>query len=147
MVIDDHVNFMDRNPLAGPNDDRLGPRFPDMSAPYDRVLGDQAMEIARESNFACHRGTYVGVLGPNYETRAEIRMLRNWGDAVGMSTVPEVIAAVHGGLKVLGLSTITNFCSPDLVQAAHGDGVVAAANAARDKLLAIVRGVVGGFAS
>jgi purine-nucleoside phosphorylase len=147
MVIDDQVNLMDRNPLAGPNDERLGPRFPDMSAPYDRVLGDQALSIARNNDFVCHRGTYIGVLGPNYETRAEIRMLRRWGDAVGMSTVPEVIAAVHGGLKVLGLSTITNVCSPDSVQAAHGDGVVAAANAARDKLLAIVRGVVGGFAS
>ena len=90
MVIDDHINFMNRNPLVGVNDDRLGPRFPDMSAPYDRELGDRALAIAREHDFACHRGTYIGVLGPNYETRAEIRMLRNWGDAVGMSTVPEV---------------------------------------------------------
>lgn len=147
MVIDDHVNLMDRNPLVGPNDDRLGPRFPDMSAPYDRALGDRAMAIAREHNFVCHRGTYIGVLGPNYETRAEIRMLRQWGDAVGMSTVPEVTAAVHAGLRVLGLSTITNVCNPDRLQPAHGDSVVAAAHAVKDKLLAIVRGVTSGLAS
>jgi purine-nucleoside phosphorylase len=147
MIIDDHVNFMDRNTLVGPNDDRLGPRFPDMSAPYDRRLSEMALAIARETNFACHRGTYIGVLGPNYETRAEIRMLRNWGDAVGMSTVPEVIAAVHCGLKVLGLSTITNVCNPDRVQPAHGEAVVAAAHAVKDKLLAIVRGVTTSLAS
>jgi purine-nucleoside phosphorylase len=146
MVIDDHVNFINRNPLIGANDESLGPRFPDMSAPYDRVLGDQALAIARREKFTCRRGTYIGVLGPNYETRAEIRMFRHWGDAVGMSTVPEVIAAVHGGLRVLGLSTITNVCSPDKVQAAHGDDVVAAANAARDKLSAIVRGIISNFA-
>lgn len=146
MVIDDHVNWMDRNPLVGPNDDRIGPRFPDMSAPYDRALGEIALELARQHNFVCHRGTYVGVLGPNYETRAEIRMLRNWGDAVGMSTVPEVIAAVHGGLNVLGLSTITNACNPDRAQPAHGEAVVAAAHAVQHKLLAIVQGVISSFA-
>jgi purine-nucleoside phosphorylase len=80
MVIDDHINFMNRNPLVGVNDDRLGPRFPDMSAPYDRRLGDQALAIARRQDFACHRGVYIAVLGPNYETRAEIRMLRFMGE-------------------------------------------------------------------
>ena len=138
LVIDDHVNFMNRHPLVGTNDERFGPRFPDMSEPYDRALGDAALAAARRHNFVCHRGTYIGVLGPNYETRAEIRMLRRWGDAVGMSTVPEVIAAVHAGMKVLGLSTITNVSSPDAPQAASGAGVVAAAAAASGKVRAIV---------
>ncbi len=142
MVIDDHINLMDRNPLVGVNEERLGPRFPDMSAPYDRELGDRALAIARERDFTCHRGTYIGMLGPNYETRAEIRMLRRWGDAVGMSTVPEVIVAVHAGLRVLGLSTITNACSPDVRHVAAHEDVVATANSACDKLLSIVTGVL-----
>jgi purine-nucleoside phosphorylase len=142
MVIDDHINFLNRNPLIGVNDDRLGPRFPDMSSPYDRKLGDQALAIARKQDFVCHRGTYIAMLGPTYETRAEIRMLRSWGDAVGMSTVPEVIVAAHAGLRVLGLSTITNVCSPDIPHTTSGDEVVATANTASDKLLAIVRGIV-----
>jgi purine-nucleoside phosphorylase len=146
MVIDDHVNLLNRNPLVGINDDRLGPRFPDMSSPYDRELGDQALAIAREHDFVCHRGTYIGMLGPNYETRAEIRMLRRWGDAVGMSTVPEVIVAVHARLRVLGLSTITNICSPDVPHTASGDSVVATANAASDRLSAIVTGIVAEYA-
>ena len=146
MVIDDHVNLLNRNPLFGVNDDRLGPRFPDMSAPYDRELIEKGLEIAREHNFVCHRGTYVGVLGPNYETRAEIRMLRPWGDAVGMSTVPEVIVAAHAGLRVLGLSTITNVCSPDVPHTASGDDVVATASAASARLCPIVTGIVAEYA-
>lgn len=143
MVIDDHINLLCRNPLIGVNDDRLGPRFPDMSAPYDRKLSDRALAIARRSNFACHRGVYVAVLGPNYETRAEIRMLRHLGgDAVGMSTVPEVIVAAHAALRVLGLSTITNVCSPDVSHTTSGEEVVATANASKDKLRAIVDGVI-----
>ena len=142
MVIDDHLNLMDRNPLAGPNDDRLGPRFPDMSAPYDRRLADTALAIARKHDIPCHFGTYIGVLGPNYETRAEIRMLRQWGDAVGMSTVPEVIAAVHANLRILGLSTITNLCSPDIRHFASHVQVVATANAASTRLQSIVEGVI-----
>jgi purine-nucleoside phosphorylase len=143
MVIDDHVNLMNRNPLVGVNDDSLGPRFPDMSAPYDRRLGEQALTIARRAGFACHRGVYIAMLGPTYETRAEIRMLRYLGgDAVGMSTVPEAIVAAHAGLRVLGLSTITNVCSPDVPHATSGEEVVATANAAREKLRAIVTSVV-----
>ena len=100
MVIDDHINLMGANPLIGINDDRLGPRFPDMSEPYDRQLGQVALEIARRENFACHRGVMVAVSGPNLETRAEYRFLRQVGaDVVGMSTVPEVIVAVHAGLS------------------------------------------------
>ena len=143
MVIDDHINLMNRNPLVGVNDDRLGPRFPDMSAPYDRRLGDRALAMARREDFACHRGVYVGMLGPTYETRAEIRMLRYiGGDAVGMSTAPEAIVAAHAGLRVLGLSTITNVCSPDRPHATSGEEVVATAETAGDKLRAIVEGVI-----
>jgi len=143
MVIDDHINFMNRNPLVGVNDDRLGPRFPDMSAPYDRRLGERALAVARCENFVCHRGVYIAMLGPMYETRAEIRMLRFLGgDAVGMSTVPEVLVACHAGLRVLGLSTITNVCSPDVPHIASGEAVVAMAETARNKLRAIVAGVV-----
>jgi purine-nucleoside phosphorylase len=143
MVIDDHINLLNRNPLVGVNDDRLGPRFPDMSAPYDRRLSDCALAIARRHHFVCHRGVYIAMLGPTYETRAEIRMLRSLGgDAVGMSTVPEVIVAAHTGLRVLGLSTITNVCSPDVPHSTSGEEVVATAETARDKLRAIVAGVI-----
>jgi purine-nucleoside phosphorylase len=143
MVIDDHINLLNRNPLVGINDDRLGPRFPDMSSPYDRRLGDRALTIARREGFVCHRGVYIAMLGPSYETRAEIRMLRFFGgDAVGMSTVPEVIVAAHAGIRVLGLSTITNVCSPDVRHVTTGEEVVAMAETAREKLRAIVTGIV-----
>jgi purine-nucleoside phosphorylase len=143
MVIDDHINFMNRNPLVGVNDDRLGPRFPDLSAPYDRGLGDRVLAIARRENFACYRGVYIAMLGPTYETRAEIRMLRRMGgDAVGMSTVPEAIVAAHSGLRVLGLSTITNVCSPDVPHTTSGEEVIATAETAREKLKSIVTGIV-----
>src|SRR3954471_10081328 len=143
MVIEDHVNLLNRNPLVGVNDERLGPRFPDMSSPYDRRLGERALAVARRHDFVCHCGVYVAMLGPTYETRAEIRMLRYFGgDAVGMSTVPEAIVAVHGGLRVLGLSTITNICSPDKQVTTSGHEVIATAETAREKLLAIVSGIV-----
>jgi purine-nucleoside phosphorylase len=147
MVIDDHINLLNRNPLVGANDERLGPRFPDMSAPYDRRLSDQALAIARRQDFCCHRGTYIGMLGPNYETRAEIRMLRRWGDAVGMSTVPEVIVAAHSNLRVLGLSTITNVCSPDVRKSASHADVVASADGAAAKLRSIVAGLLSSLAA
>jgi purine-nucleoside phosphorylase len=143
MVIDDHINLLNRNPLVGINDDALGPRFPEMNSPYDPELIERALAIARRENFTCHRGVYIAMLGPTYETRSEIRMLRFFGgDAVGMSTVPEVIVAAHAGLRVLGLSTITNVCSPDVAHIASGEAVVAMAETARDKLKAIVAGVV-----
>jgi purine-nucleoside phosphorylase len=143
MVIDDHINLLNHNPLVGINDDELGPRFPDMGAPYDRRLGDQALAIARRHDFVCHRGVYAAMLGPTYETRAEIRMLRYFcADAVGMSTIPEVIVAIHAGLRVLGLSTITNICSPDKRVTTDGHEVIATAETAREKLLAIVSGIV-----
>jgi purine-nucleoside phosphorylase len=143
MVIDDHINQLNRNPLVGVNDDELGPRFPDMGAPYDRRLGDRALAIARKHDFVCHRGVYAAMLGPTYETRAEIRMLRYFqADAVGMSTVPEAIVAVHAGRRVLGLSTITNVCSPDKQVTTSGHEVIATAETAREKLQAIVTGII-----
>ena len=110
MLIKDHINFSGRNPLIGPNDDDIGPRFPDMSNAYDREMRRQLKQLAAKHGIALPEGVYLMVLGPNFETAAEIRAFRILGaDAVGMSTVPEVIAAVHAGVKVLAVSAITNF--------------------------------------
>jgi len=147
MLIEDQINFLFDNPLVGVNDDRLGPRFPDMSAPYDRELMQVAVEIARRENIVLHQGVYMAMLGPTYETRAEYRMVRQLGgDAAGMSTVPEVLAARHAGMRVLGLSLITNIGtnigSPDAPAATSGHDVLAAAATAAGKLTKIVRGVI-----
>jgi purine-nucleoside phosphorylase len=143
MVIDDHINLMGDNPLVGVNDDRLGPRFPDMSAPYTPELIDVALEVARRENFVAHRGVTVAVTGPNLETRAEYRFLHQIGaDVVGMSTVPEVIVAVHAGLRVFGLSVVTDMCFPDALKPANIDEIIAQANAAQPKLRALVLGVL-----
>ena len=143
MVIDDHINLMNDNPLVGINDERLGPRFPDMSAPYTPALIDQALEVAREENFVAHRGVYVAVTGPNLETRAEYRFLRGIGaDVVGMSTVPEVIVAVHAGMQVLGISVITDMCLPDALEVATVEKILAVARSAEPKLRAIVTAAV-----
>jgi purine-nucleoside phosphorylase len=143
MVIDDHINLLGGNPLIGINDDNLGPRFPDMSCPYDPQLVDCAMEIARRENFVAHRGVYVAVTGPNLETRAEYRFLRTIGaDVVGMSTVPEVIVAVHANMRVLGLSVITDMCFPDALEPANIDLILTAAAESEPKLRAIVLGVL-----
>ena len=147
MVIDDHINLIGSNPLVGINDDRLGPRFPDMARPYDPALIDKAMEIARRENFAAHKGVFVAVLGPNLETRAEYRFLRMIGaDAVGMSTVPEVIVAVHCGLRVLGLSIVTDVCFPDALQEVDVAEIIATANAAEPKLRKIILGILAELA-
>jgi purine-nucleoside phosphorylase len=143
MIMDDHINLMGANPLTGVNDDSLGPRFPDMSEPYDRQLIDRALEIARRENFVAHVGTYVAVAGPNYETRAELRFLRKiGGDAVGMSTVPEAIVAAHAGLRVLAISTITNECRPDTPSKTTGEEVVAIGATAEHKVRKIVMGIL-----
>ncbi|MCA9087084.1 MAG: purine-nucleoside phosphorylase [Planctomycetaceae bacterium] len=143
VVIDDQINLMGDNPLIGINDDRLGPRFPDMSAPYDRELGDVALEIARRQNFVAHRGVMVAVAGPNLETRAEYRFLRMVGaDIVGMSTIPEVIVAVHAGMRTIGLSVVTDLCLPDALKPANVPEIIAIANAAEPKLTALVSGVL-----
>jgi purine-nucleoside phosphorylase len=143
VVIEDHINLMGLNPLVGPNDDRLGPRFPDMIEPYDRGLQDLALEVALHSNIVARRGVYVAVVGPNLETRAEYRFLRGIGaDVVGMSTVPEVLVAVHSGLKVLGFSIVTDMCLPDALQPVRIEEIIAVANEAESKLRGIVRGVL-----
>jgi purine-nucleoside phosphorylase len=143
MVIEDHINLMHGNPLVGLNDERLGPRFPDMSAPYDRALRDCALAIARKENFVAHKGVYVAVTGPNLETRAEYRFLRTIGaDVVGMSTVPEVLVAVHAGMRVLGLSVVTDMCLPDALKPGNIEEILATAAAAEPKLRKIVLGVL-----
>jgi len=114
MIISDHINMMGDNPLIGPNVDDWGPRFPDMSNAYDKSLRELAKQVARELNIPVYEGVYVAVAGPNFETPAELRMFRALGaDAVGMSTVPEVIAAAHGGMKLLAISAITDRAVPD----------------------------------
>ena len=144
MVMEDHINLMSGNPLVGINDERLGPRFPDMSAPYDPALIDQALAIARREDFVAHRGVYVAVTGPNLEARAEYRFLRQIGaDVVGMSTVPEVLVAVHGGMRVLGLSVVTDMCLPDAIEPVSVPEILAVAAAAEPKLRKIVLGVLG----
>ena len=143
MLIADHVNLLGDNPLIGPNDDRLGPRFPDMSMPYDPGLRALAREVALAGGIALREGVYVAVAGPNLETRAEYRFLRALGaDVVGMSTVPEVIVAVHAGMRVLGLSIITDSCLPDALEPATVEEIIAVANRAEPALTAVVRGVV-----
>jgi purine-nucleoside phosphorylase len=143
MIIDDHINLMGDNPLVGVNDDRLGERFPDMSAPYTPELIEVALEVARKENFSAHRGVTVAVTGPNLETRAEYRFLRMIGaDVVGMSTVPEVIVAVHSKMRVFGLSVVTDMCLPDTLKPANIDEIIAHANAAQPKLRALVLGVL-----
>ncbi len=144
MVIDDHINLMGGNPLIGPNDERLGPRFPDMSRPYDPALVRRALEIARREDFVAHRGVYAAVTGPNLETRAEYRFLRTIGaDVVGMSTVPEVIVGVHAQMRNIGFSIITDMCLPDALEPAVLAEIIAVANAAEKKLRVIVRRLVG----
>ena len=141
MVIEDHINLMGLNPLIGVNDDRLGQRFPDMLHCYTPALIEKAMEIAR-AFLGCSQ-VRCFVTGPNLETRAEYRMLRNNGaDVVGMSTVPEVIVAVHAGLRVLGLSAVTDMCLPDALEPAHIETILKFAAVAEPKLRTIVRGVL-----
>jgi purine-nucleoside phosphorylase len=143
MLLADHINLLGDNPLIGPNDDRLGPRFPDLSATYDPALRALARAIATEQGIPLREGVYVAVAGPNLETRAEYRMLRAMGaDVVGMSTVPEVIVAVHAGMRVLGVSIITDMCIPETLEPASLDKILAVAARAEPHLSALVEGVV-----
>lgn len=145
MVIEDHINLLGGNPLIGINDDRLGPRFPDMCRAYTPELVDRALEVARRENFVAHRGVFVAVSGPNLETRAEYRFLRTIGaDCVGMSTVPECLAAVHSGMRVLGLSAITDVCFPDSLKPVDIKEILHAASICEPKLRKIVLGVLAG---
>ena len=139
VLIEDHINLLPGNPLIGPNDERLGPRFPDMCEPYDKKLLKRAAEIALEEKIRAHKGVYVAVAGPNLETRAEYRFLRAIGaDVVGMSTVPEVIVAVHAGLRVFAASIVTDRCLPDALEPAKLEDIIAVANAAEPKLTKLV---------
>ena len=143
MVIEDHINLLPANPLIGKNDDRLGPRFPDMCFAYDRALIALTRRVALEEKITCQQGVFVAVAGPNLETRAEYRFLRSIGaDVVGMSTVPEVIVGVHAGLRNLGFSIITDMCLPDALEPAKLEDILATANAAEKKLRVLVRRVV-----
>jgi purine-nucleoside phosphorylase len=143
VLIADHINLLGDNPLIGPNADELGPRFPDMSQPYDLALQTLAVDVALERKITLRRGVYVAVPGPNLETRAEYRMLRVMGaDVVGMSTVPEVIVAVHGGMRVMGVSIITDQCLPDALEPAKIEHIIATAGRAEPHLTALVEGVV-----
>lgn len=128
VIIDDHINLMPENPLRGANDDALGPRFPDMSAPYDRELMAIAEQSAQRLDLRYQKGVFVAVSGPNLETRAEYRMLRGMGaDVVGMSTVPEVIVAVHAGLRTVGFSIVTDLCDPDHLEPVQIEKILAVA--------------------
>ena len=143
MLIADHINMLGDNPLIGPNDDSLGARFPDMSEPYDAALRAMAREVALEQRLTLREGVYVAVSGPNLETRAEYRMLRALGaDVVGMSTVPEVIVAVHGGMRVLGLSIITDQCLPDALEPATMERILGVAARAEPGLTELVSAVL-----
>ena len=143
MLIEDHINHMGGNPLIGINDDRLGPRFPDMSQPYDHRLIREALRIARKSDIIAHQGVFVAVAGPNLETRAEYRFLRQIGaDVVGMSTVPEVIVAVHSSMRTVGFSVITDMCLPDALEAADVSKIIAIANEAEPRLTTLLTGVL-----
>ena len=143
VVIEDHINLMGDNPLIGPNDDTLGPRYPDMCAPYDRKLIDLALQEGLKAKARCHSGVYAAVSGPNLETRAEYRFLRAIGaDVVGMSVAPEVIVAVHAGMRVLGVAVVTDMCLPDALKPADIGEIIKVANAAEPKMSALVEKVI-----
>lgn len=139
MVISDHINLQPESPLRGRNDADMGPRFPDMSQPYDLKLVSKALQIAAEENITCHQGVYVSVTGPNLETRAEYKYLRIiGGDAVGMSTVPEVIVARHMNIPVFAISVLTDEGFPEVLQPVSLDEILATARAAEPKMTKIL---------
>ncbi len=143
MCITDHINLLGDNPLIGPNDDELGVRFPDMSEPYSAGLIALAEKVALENNIKMHQGVYASVPGPTLETRAEYRFLRLIGaDVVGMSTIPEVIAAVHMDMEVLGISVITDECFPDALEPVKMEDILAAADMAEPKMTQVMKGVL-----
>lgn len=143
MIITDHINLLGDNPLIGPNDDSLGPRFPDMSEPYDKTLITVAEQSALDLRIQVQKGVYVAMQGPNLETRAEYRFLRAIGaDAVGMSTIPEDIVAVHMGMQVLGFSILTDECFPDALQPVSLKQVLAVARKAEPRMTAVMKEVI-----
>jgi purine-nucleoside phosphorylase len=139
MAITDHINLLGDNPLIGSNDDRIGPRFPDMSEPYSRNLLDLVSKVAIDNKIRIEKGVYAAMSGPCLETRAEYRMLKILGaDVIGMSTVPEVIAAVHARMKVLGLSVVTDSCLPDALEAVDIKKIIAVADKAEPVLVKLI---------
>lgn len=144
MRIDDHINLIGDNPLRGPNLDELGPRFPDMSEPYDRGLGALADRVSLEAGIRLHVGIFVAVAGPNLETRAEYRFLRTIGaDVVGMSTVPEVIVARHANMRVLGVSIVTDECFPDALEPVDVETIIRVAGEAEPRMTRVIRETIG----
>jgi len=143
VLVDDQINFMGDNPLIGPNDEALGPRFPDMSQPFCPRLRQFAREVALEARIRLHEGVLVGVAGPNLETRAEYRAFRMLGaDIVTMSTIPEVLVANHAGMRVVALSTVTDTCLPDALKPADIREIIAVAQAAEPRLETLVLGIL-----
>lgn len=140
MLIDDHLNLMGANPLVGPNDESLGPRFPDMSRPYDVQFLKLAREVAQAEKLRVHEGVYAALTGPNLETRAEYRFLRTIGaDVVGMSTVPEVIVGVHAGMRILGISIVTDLCIPETLEKVDVETIIAVAREAGPRLARLLK--------
>jgi len=146
MIIEDHINLQMHNPLIGRNEEELGPRFPDMSEPYKLNLIDKALDIAAANHITCHKGVYVAVTGPNLETRAEYRFLRIiGGDAVGMSTVPEVIVANHMGLPVFAISVLTDEGFPDALVPVSVEEIIKVAHDAEPKMTLILKELIAGL--
>jgi len=146
MIIEDHINLQPHNPLIGRNEVELGPRFPDMSEPYRHDMIKKGLEIAKENNITCHQGVYVAVSGPNLETRAEYKFLRIiGGDAVGMSTVPEVIVANHMGLPVFAISVLTDEGFPDTLSPVSVDDILAIAHQAEPKMTLVLKNLIAGL--
>jgi purine-nucleoside phosphorylase len=143
MIVKDHINLFPEHPLRGPNDERLGTRFPDMSQPYDHALIEFARKIAAENNIVVRTGVYIGLQGPTFETPAEYKWLHTiGGDAVGMSTVPEVIVARHGGMRVFAISVITDLGITDVPVIITHEEVLEAAHHAAPKLAALITGII-----
>ncbi|RKD34548.1 purine-nucleoside phosphorylase [Thermohalobacter berrensis] len=143
MIINDHINLTGDNPLIGPNDEELGPRFPDMSNAYDKELIKLAVKVAEKQNIEIEKGVYTAISGPNYLSKAELRMLMKIGsDALGMSTVPEVIVARHSGLRVLGIACVTDMAIPDTLESISHEEVIEVANKTRPKFIKLVKEII-----
>lgn len=143
MIISDHINFMGDNPLIGKNEGELGPRFPDMSHAYDVELRELAHRVGRDLGIETHEGVYLAISGPNYFAKAELRMIIKLGaDTIGMSTIPEVIVANHGGLKVLGISCVTDMAIPDSLESISHQQVMEMANKTKPKFIGLVKGIL-----